>query len=131
MCVVCILLFVILTVIVELYIVIGEVLMFIIPINSNINTSSINSLKLNSEEVNSLEDKNDSGFKQIFQEVVGNVEKTEAVTKEDAYNLSIGKMDDMHTMIINAAKADLALQTMVQLRNKFLDAYSEVMRTNL
>ncbi|MBK5247439.1 MAG: flagellar hook-basal body complex protein FliE, partial [Peptostreptococcaceae bacterium] len=56
---------------------------------------------------------------------------TEAATKEDAYKLSIGEMDDMHTMIINAAKADIALQTMVQLRNKFLDAYSEVMRTNI
>jgi flagellar hook-basal body complex protein FliE len=49
----------------------------------------------------------------------------------DAYKLSIGEMDDMHTMIINAAKADVALQTMVQLRNKFLDAYSEIMRTSL
>jgi flagellar hook-basal body complex protein FliE len=62
---------------------------------------------------------------------VQNVEATEAVTQEDAYNLSIGNMDDMHTLMINAAKADVALQTMVQLRNKFLEAYSEIMRTNL
>jgi flagellar hook-basal body complex protein FliE len=40
-------------------------------------------------------------------------------------------MDDMHTMMINMAKADVALQTMVQLRNKVLSAYTEVMSTSL
>jgi len=106
--------------------------MFIVPISSNINASGINSLKLNIEkQTNDADANNGLGFKDVFQEVVKNVEQTDAVTKEDAYNLSIGKMDDMHTMIINAAKADVALQTMVQLRNKFLEAYSEVMRTNL
>jgi flagellar hook-basal body complex protein FliE len=59
------------------------------------------------------------------------VEETEAAAKMDAYKLSVGEMDDMHTMMINAAKADIALQTMVQLRNKFLDAYSEIMRTSI
>jgi flagellar hook-basal body complex protein FliE len=103
---------------------------FIVPISSNINTSSINSLS-SSEKPNASGDNTGLGFKEIFQDVVNNVEKTEAATEMDAYKLSIGQMDDMHTMIINAAKADVALQTMVQLRNKFLDAYSEIMRTNL
>lgn len=106
--------------------------MFIVPISSTINTTGINSLKINADkEMDSSKQGEGLGFKEVFQDVVNNVEKTDAVTKEDAYNLSIGKMDDMHTMMINAAKADVALQTMVQLRNKFLDAYSEVMRTNL
>jgi len=105
---------------------------FIVPLNSNINTSSINSLSSNSENsANASGDSTGLGFKEIFQDVIKNVEDTEAATEMDAYNLSIGKMDDTHTMIINAAKADVALQTMVQLRNKFLDAYSEVMRTSL
>lgn len=106
--------------------------MFIVPMSSNINTGSINSLSLNSEKSGDISGDNTGlGFKEIFQDVIHNVEETEAATEKDAYNLSIGNMDDMHTMIINAAKADVALQTMVQLRNKFLDAYSEIMRTNL
>jgi len=103
---------------------------FIVPMNSNINTSSIKSLN-SSEKQDASGDNTGLGFKEIFQDVVNNVEETEAATEMDAYKLSIGQMDDMHTMIINAAKADVALQTMVQLRNKFLEAYSEVMRTNL
>lgn len=105
--------------------------MFIIPMNSNINTSGINSIGSNSEKSAGTENGTGLGFKEIFQDVIQNVEETEAATEMDAYKLSIGEMDDMHTMIINAAKADVALQTMVQLRNKFLDAYSEIMRTNL
>lgn len=106
--------------------------MFIVPMNSSINSKSINSLSPNTEKLDSNpQETGGLGFREIFQGVIQNVEETEAVTKMDAYNLSIGNMDDMHTMIINAAKADVALQTMVQLRNKILDAYTEVMRTNL
>jgi len=106
--------------------------MFIIPMNSNINTSGINSIGPNSEKSAGPSGNGTGlGFKEVFQDVIQNVEETEAATEMDAYKLSIGEMDDMHTMIINAAKADVALQTMVQLRNKFLDAYSEIMRTNL
>jgi flagellar hook-basal body complex protein FliE len=103
---------------------------FIVPMNSNINTNSINSLS-NSEKSNAAGENTGLGFKEVFQGVVNNVEKTEAATEMDAYKLSIGEMDDMHTMVINAAKADVALQTMVQLRNKCLEAYSEIMRTSL
>ncbi|WKY48584.1 flagellar hook-basal body complex protein FliE [Eubacteriaceae bacterium ES3] len=71
------------------------------------------------------------GFSQVLNDVIANAEETDAQTKVDAYNLSIGNMDDMHTMMINMAKADIALQTMVQLRNKALSAYQEVMSTSL
>jgi len=103
---------------------------FIVPMSSNINTNRINSLN-SPEKQNAAGDDTGLGFKEIFQDVINHVEETEAATEMDAYKLSIGEMDDMHTMIINAAKADVALQTMVQLRNKFLDAYSEIMRTSL
>lgn len=106
--------------------------MFIIPMSSNINTDRINSISTNPDKSAETSGENTGlGFKEVFQDVISNVEETEAATRMDAYKLSIGEMDDMHTMIINAAKADVALQTMVQLRNKFLDAYSEIMRTNL
>jgi len=37
----------------------------------------------------------------------------------------------LHTAMINAAKADITLQAAVQIRNKLLDAYNEIMRINL
>lgn len=73
----------------------------------------------------------EQGFQDVLNDVITNAEETEATTRVDAYNLSIGNMDDTHTMMINMAKADIALQTMVQLRNKVLSAYTEVMGTSL
>lgn len=107
--------------------------MFIVPMNSSINTDIIKSIGSDTvTDIHKSDENNGSGsFKEVFQGIIENVEKTEAVTRMDAYNLSIGNMDDLHTMMVNAAKAEMALSTMVQLRNKVLDAYSEVMRTNL
>ncbi len=105
--------------------------MYIVPISSSITKiEGIKSIGGGSGSQNTS-GAQPVGFKDVFQEAVKNVEQTEAATQEDAYNLSVGQMDDVHTMMINAAKADLALQTMVQLRNKMIDAYSEVMRINL
>lgn len=107
--------------------------MFIVPMNSSINVNAIKPIEnLIGDDKAVKKDKGESGsFKEIFQNVVQNVEETEATTRMDAYKLSIGEMDDLHTMIINAGKAELALSTMMQLRNKALDAYTELMRTNL
>lgn len=71
------------------------------------------------------------GFKQIFNSLIDNVEQTEAVKNIDSYKLSIGEIDDLHNMMINSARAEVALQTAVQIRNKVLDAYNEIMRINL
>ncbi|MGI6734243.1 MAG: flagellar hook-basal body complex protein FliE [Anaerovoracaceae bacterium] len=103
--------------------------MAIVPIGSNI--SGIKPLTGELLKSGQSSENTTEGFKSVLQNMIDNVEQTEAVTREDAYMLSIGEVDDLHTMMINAAKADLALQTMVQLRNKMLDAYSEIMRINL
>lgn len=107
--------------------------MFIVPMNSKIDVNVIKSIG-NEPGINAGKADENIGsgsFKEMFQGIIDNVEKTEAATRMDAYNLSIGNMDDLHTIMINAGKAEMALSTMVQLRNKVLDAYSEVMRTNL
>ena len=107
--------------------------MFIVPMTSII--SSIGSIGSSQGVAATASDSttasSTNSFKDTLQGLLDNVEKTEAQTKVDAYNLSIGNMDDPSTMMINTAKADVALQTMVQLRNKALDAYSSVMSTSL
>lgn len=106
--------------------------MFIVPMNSIIGTTGISSVAGNAASAATAAETGVAGdFKNVLQDVINNVEETEAATKVDAYNLSIGNMDDMHTMMINTAKADVALQTMVQLRNKVLEAYQTVMNTGL
>lgn len=42
-----------------------------------------------------------------------------------------GKIDDLHTMMIEGERAELALQFTLQVRNKILDAYTEIMRMQI
>ncbi len=120
--------------------------MFIVPINSYFGTGLQNDANQVTKIANkfaggvntsgTVQNTSDgaeeaNGFKNLMNDLISNVETTEKQTKLDAYNLSVGNMDDLHTMTINATKYEVALQTMVELRNKMLEAYTEVMRTNL
>lgn len=106
--------------------------MFIVPMTSIAGATGVGSVAGNAANAATATETGLAGdFQNILNDVINNVEETEAVTKVDAYNLSIGNMDDMHTMMINTAKADVALQTMVQLRNKVLESYQTVMNTGL
>jgi flagellar hook-basal body complex protein FliE len=112
--------------------------MFIVPMDSSIDTSRITSFLDKLEKATGAggvgeadRDLSGTGFRDVFEGLIRNVEDAEAVAEADAYKLSIGELEDPHTAMIDAAKAELTLSTMVQIRNKVLDAYSEIMRINL
>lgn len=42
--------------------------------------------------------------------------------------LALGKVENLHQAVITSQKAELALQYSIQVRNKILDAYNEIMR---
>lgn len=105
---------------------------YIVPINMSIDTSKINWLTDTNRNLKAENEEPEKGsFKSLLNGMINNVIETENQTKVDAYNLSIGNMDDMHTMMINEMKAEIALQTMVNVRNKLVDAYKEIMNTNI
>lgn len=101
--------------------------MFIVPMNGSIDTSKVKAMTDSSD----TEASGAGGFKQVFTDLIDNVEQSEKIAEEDAYKLSIGELDDPHTAVINAAKAEMTLMTMVQVRNKVLEAYTEIMRINV
>jgi flagellar hook-basal body complex protein FliE len=70
-------------------------------------------------------------FNDIFNNAIDQASSTESITNQDAIKVATGQTDDLHTVMINSAKADLALQTLVEIRNKVIDAYNEVMKITL
>jgi len=105
---------------------------YIVPVTTGINTDHIDWLVDKKTDLSAeTAAAEDGSFKAILNGVIDNVVTTENQTKINAYNLSIGNMDDMHTMMIDSFKAEAALQTMIQLRNKMLDAYKEIININL
>jgi flagellar hook-basal body complex protein FliE len=109
--------------------------MAIVPIDSNLNINKFDAFIKEFDRATGVSSEEtpvyNSEFRNVFENLIKDVEKTEAIAEQDAYLLSIGAMEDPHTAMINAAKAELTLSTMVQIRNKVLDAYSEIMRISV
>jgi flagellar hook-basal body complex protein FliE len=72
-----------------------------------------------------------SPFAEILKGAVNAVNETDAKAKADQLSVATGQSDDLHTLMIDVSRADLALQTLVQLRNKAVDAYNEIMKMSL
>lgn len=60
-----------------------------------------------------------------------NLEETQTVSKQDAYNLALGQTDDLHTMQINSAKSMAAVEMAAGVTSRVLSAYNEVMRMQI
>jgi flagellar hook-basal body complex protein FliE len=77
-------------------------------------------------------DNSDLGiFGSIYQNAIENVKETDADLVQAQYLLSTGQLDNPASVTIAATKNELAVSLLVQLRNKALDAYSELTRISL
>ena len=85
------------------------------------------------EGIGKTPEQSESGslFKDIFENAINNVTETENAYVESEYLLATGQIEDAHTVPINAAKAQLAVDLLIQLRNKALESYNELIKINL
>lgn len=72
-----------------------------------------------------------SMFSQIFQSMIDNVKQTDATRNEKYYALVTGQLDNPAEATIAATQATVATELLVQMRDRALDAYSELMRISL
>ena len=88
----------------------------------------------NSEPVKTASEKftgSSSGFADILTDSMKTANRTDAIDKGSALELLMGESDDLSAVLIDAQKAELALQLALQIRNKVIDAYNEVMRMSV
>jgi len=72
-----------------------------------------------------------ANFGEIFSNALNTVSKAQKSSEQMSNILATGKIDDLHTVMIEGSKAELALQFTLQVRNKILDAYNEIMRMQM
>lgn len=70
-------------------------------------------------------------FENIFKSALDNVASNEKSLEQAQYLLSTGQIDDAHTVPVASSMAQLSVDFLVQLRNKALDSYNELMRISL
>lgn len=70
-------------------------------------------------------------FMDLFVSAYNNVEETNQVLENEIIKVVLGESDDLHSVSIASAQAGLAVDLVVQIRNKALEAYNSVMSTSL
>ena len=74
----------------------------------------------------------DSGlFQSVLESAIDNVRQTEADAVQAQTLMATGQLDNPAALTIAQTKSAIAVDLLVQLRNKTLDAYSELTRINL
>ena len=72
-----------------------------------------------------------TNFSDLLKDAIGQVEDVQTKNEVDSLQLLSGRSTDIHTSLITAQKAELTFNLAVQVRNKVIDAYNEVMRMQL
>ena len=73
----------------------------------------------------------ESIFGDVFRSAIDNVKETDAEKVEAQTLLAIGQLDNPSALMIAASKNQIAVDLLIQLRNKALDVYSELTRISL
>jgi flagellar hook-basal body complex protein FliE len=70
-------------------------------------------------------------FRDLLANSIATVEQQDATAKEAVQNFLTGESEDLHTAALAGQRAQLSLQMFMQVRNKVVSAYQEVMRMQM
>ena len=90
--------------------------------------SSLNNLLSGVSEISSVNSvQHEQNFSDVLDQALDNAKETDAQAQQENQNLLTGENDSIHTAMIASEKAELALSLAIQIRNKVIDAYNQVM----
>lgn len=70
-------------------------------------------------------------FADVLSNAMRNMQQTQTVSEQDAYELALGQTDDLHTLQINSVKSMAAVEMAVGATSRVLSAYNEIMRLQI
>jgi len=70
-----------------------------------------------------------SGFLDALGEAVQKVNDLQMASRKEVQQLVTGETEDLHRTMLAVQRAELAFDLMMEVRNKVVQAYQEVMRT--
>jgi flagellar hook-basal body complex protein FliE len=68
------------------------------------------------------------GFGNMFEQMISSVDAKESQAQAVTRDVLLGKNDQVHQSMIAMQEANVAFQLMVQVRNKVVESYQELMR---
>jgi|SRR5699024_83341 len=73
----------------------------------------------------------DKDFKSIFKDALEKVSQVEHAANHEQRMFVEGKTDDLHNLMLATQKATITIETAVQIQQKVIDTYNEVMRMQI
>jgi len=70
-------------------------------------------------------------FGDMLKESINNVNNLQLESSKQGDLLAMGQVESIHGMMIASQKAEIALQFTIEVKNKIIDAYREIMRLQL
>jgi len=70
-------------------------------------------------------------FSEILKEALEKVNEMQKKAEKMADDFATGKISNIHEVIIEAEKASIALRLTLEVRNRIVEAYREIMRMQL
>ena len=95
---------------------------------------NINTVERARLDVGSLKDRatkpedNGTAFSEILGDAINQVNSAQSQAGEEVQRVMGGESTDIHTAMIAVQKADVSFQMMMQVRNKLVSAYQEIMK---
>ncbi len=68
------------------------------------------------------------GFGQLLDQLLSRVQATEANANQAVQDLALGRTENIHSVLLSVAQADLTFRLALEIRNKLTDAMQELMR---
>lgn len=101
---------------------------------SNINAISTDDIKSFFNNTSLTKTEGNDSFSDILSAAMGNIDETNSLQNSAAQaevQFALGESDNTHDLLIAEAKASVALQYTVAVRDKIIDAYKELMQMSI
>lgn len=92
------------------------------------NSSFSKALNVSIDELDDAQDKDATSVSELVKKGVKEVNHLQSQADDLAEKLASGDIENVHEAMIAMQKAKLAFEFTVQVRNKVIDAYQEIMR---
>lgn len=73
----------------------------------------------------------DASFLQLLGQQLESVNHQHQLADQQVKQLVLGQSDNVHDVVLNVAKADLMFRMVLEIRNRLMDSYQELMRMQI
>ena len=71
------------------------------------------------------------GFAQMFERFIKGVDQKKKISAKETQDLILGRSDNIHEAVVKSQEAGVAFNLMIEVRNKLVESYKELMRMSV